>query len=368
MSNLHKERLQSLDFFRGLTMLLLLAEGTNLYYFLNVAVPENSIYQKLTLQLYHAEWHGMHFWDLIQPYFTFIIGVAMVFSLKKRLSGGAGWSKTFTHMLFRCTALFFLGIMLQSIYEERLVWDLHNILTLLSINILITFLVFQFPWRSQLVISFGLLMITEILYRYVSIDGFDQPLVKHHNFGTYIDMLFMGRTHSAGWVVFNSIPATAHMIWGVLTGRLLIDKCSTGKKINILALASLGGLLAGYGIDWLGIIPINKKICTSSFMLASGGWCLGSFLLLYWITDVKGYKKWVPFFTVIGMNPIFIYIFSRTVGRGFLNNFVHIFTKGFMGWAGLSDGIINLTTYLIVLGCEWYICYWLYKKNIFVKI
>jgi len=316
----------------------------------------------------HAEWHGMRFWDLIQPYFTFIIGVAMVFSVKKRVSGGASWSNTFMHMLFRCAVLFFLGIMLQSIYEEKLVWDLHNILTLLSINILITFLVFQFPWRTQLVFSFGLLIITEIIYQYVSIDSFDQPLVKHHNFGTYIDMLLMGRTHPDGWVVFNSIPATAHMIWGVLTGRILIDKCSTSKKINILALASLGGLLAGYGMDWLAIIPINKKICTSSFMLASGGWCLGSFVLLYWIADIKGYKKWVPFFTIVGMNPIFVYLFSKTVGRSFLNKFVPEFTKSVMGAVGFPEWVMKISAYMLILAMEWYLCYWLYKRKIFIKL
>lgn len=364
MANLHRERLLSLDLFRGITMLLLLAEGTPLFYLLNAAAPENIFFR----QFLHAEWHGMRFWDLIQPYFTFIIGVAMVFSYEKRLSGGASWANTFTHTLFRCTILFFLGIMLQSSYEKRLVWDLHNILTLLSINILITFLVFQFPWRTQLVISFGLLITTEILYRYVSINGFDQPLVKHHNFGTYIDILFMGRTHSDGWVVFNSIPTTAHMIWGVLTARLLLDKCSTSNKINTLVLASLGGLLAGYAMDWLSITPINKKICTSSFMLASGGWCLGSFTLLYWIADIKGYKKWVPFFTIIGMNPIFVYLFSRTVGRSFLNNFVPELTKSVMGTVGVSEGITKISAYMLILAIEWYLCYWLYKRKIFIKL
>lgn len=364
MSGSYSKRLQSLDLFRGITMLLLLAEGTHIFYFLNAAAPENFFFR----QFLHAQWHGMRFWDLIQPYFTFIIGVAMFFSLNKRLGRGESWSKTFKHMLFRCLVLFSFGIILQSVYSGRLIWDLHNILTLFSISILITFLLSRFPWHTQLVVSFGLLIITEILYRYVSINGFDQPLVKHHNFGTYIDMVLMGRTHNDGWVFFNCIPATAHMIWGALTGRLLINKRDSTHIIKILGLACLGGLITGYGMDWFGISPINKKICTSSFMMASGGWCIGSFLILYWLVDIKGYKKWVSFFAIVGMNPIFIYIFSRTVGRGLLNKYMPVIIKGPLSWIGLSEGIMNLTAYMSIIGIEWCLCYWLYKKNIFIKI
>ena len=364
MSNPNSERLQSLDLFRGLTMLLLLAEGTHLFYFLNAAAPDNFLFR----QLLHAEWHGMRFWDLIQPYFTFVIGVAMAFSLNKRWGRGASWSETFKHILFRCIILFLLGILLQSLYRESLVWDLYNILTLFSVSILITFLVFRLPYRTQLFVSFALLIITELLYRYTFIEGFDQPFVKHHNFGTYVDIVLMGRTHYDGWVFFNCIPSTAHMIWGALAGKLLLTGSSVNDKIKILGLACLGGLIAGYGMDWFGISPINKKISTISFMLASGGWCLGSFLFLYWMIDIKGYKGAVGFFAVIGMNPIFIYIFSRTIGREFLNKFIPVITKSSIGWTGVSEGIMNLTAYMIILGIEWSLCYWLYKKKIFIKI
>lgn len=148
----------------------------------------------------------------------------------------------------------------------------------------------------------------------------------------------------------------------------MIDASSSNHKIKILGLACLGCLAAGYGIDWLGISPINKKICTSSFMLASGGWCLGSFLLLYWAVDIKGYKKWAPFFAIVGMNPIFIYIFSRTIGREVFNKFIPVAIKGSMSWVGLSEGIMNFTAYMIIFGMEWWLCYWLYKKKIFIKI
>ena len=102
MSKYVHERLLSLDLFRGLTMLLLIAEGTKLYYFMNVAVPQDSIFSDLAKQFYHAQWHGMHFWDLVQPYFTFIVGVAMAFSLKKRQEKGDSWIQNFKYIIVRC--------------------------------------------------------------------------------------------------------------------------------------------------------------------------------------------------------------------------------------------------------------------------
>jgi predicted acyltransferase len=368
MPKLNNERLLSVDLFRGITMLLLLAEGTHIFYFINGVVPQGIFLSRLAGQFLHAEWHGMHFWDLIQPYFTFIVGISMAFSLKKRWERGEVWLTTFKHILFRCALLFFLGILLQSGYRERLVWELWNILTQLSISILITFLIFRFPYITQLIISFGLLFVTEILYRYISLDGFDQPFVKDHNFGAFVDLMLMGKTNHDGWVAFNSIPTTAHVIWGVLTGKVLLNVNNSDQRIKILGFSCLFGLLIGYGLDWTGISPINKKICTSSFIIASGGWSLASFLFLYWLAEIKGYRRGGAFFTVVGMNPIFIYVFSRTVGRSFLSTYVLIFTKGFTDWIGLSESIMHFTTYMIILGLEWYLCYWLYKKRIFIKI
>ncbi|MHA2219786.1 MAG: DUF5009 domain-containing protein, partial [Candidatus Hodarchaeales archaeon] len=268
----------------------------------------------------------------------------------------------------RCTILFSLGIVLQSGYRESFAWELWNILTQLSVSIIITFLIFRFPSLIQLVISFVLLLITETLYRYFSIDGFEQPFVRDHNFGTFVDLMLMGKTHPDGWVAFNCIPNTAHMIWGVLTGNVIINTNRSTQNVKILGVACITALIIGYGLDWFDISPINKKISTGSFVMASGGWCLASFVFLYWLADIRKYRGGITFFIVVGMNPIFIYVFSRTIGRGFLNEFLSIFTKSFMRLVGYSESIMFLITALLVLVMEWYLCYWLYKKNIIIKI
>ncbi len=368
MNDLANKRLLSLDLFRGLVMFLLLAEHVDLYYLLTFVAPENHVISMFVNQLFHHEWNGMHFFDLVQPYFTFVIGVAMAFSLNRRWHNGERWMESFKHIIVRCAILFVLGIILRCCVQKKLVWDLWNILTILSVNIFISFLIFRFRDSTKLAISFGLLLFMELLYRSFMVEGFDQPFVKGGNVGTIIDLALMGKVHHDGWVFVNSIPTTAHVIWGIVAGNLLLKQRKAMDKFWILAFAGMAGILIGYGMDLMNISPINKHLSTSSFIIVSGGWCLITYAVFYWLIDVKGYKQWTGFFVIIGMNPIFIYIFSRTVGTYWFHDFVAIFTKGIMIQAGVSEGIMNLITYLSILGFEWYLCYWLYKRKIYIKI
>jgi len=183
-----------------------------------------------------------------------------------------------------------------------------------------------------------------------------------------MDTVLMGKINLRGWVAINCIPTAAHTIWGVLVGKILISNQPALKKAMIIAVAGVIGLLIGYSMDWSGLTPIIKRISTSSFVIASGGWCLIALALCYWLIDIKGYKRGVVFFAIVGMNPIFIYMFSETVGQQWFNGFIAIFSNGFLRWLGVNLGIIHVINALVVLGLEWYICYWLYKKRIFIKI
>jgi predicted acyltransferase len=362
------ERLISLDIFRGIVMFLLLAEHVDLYYLFTFVAPENNLVSAGVRQFFHHEWDGMYFWDLIHPYFTFIIGMAMAFSLKKRRSWGEKWIQTFRHIIYRCLALFVLGIILRCCVQKMLVWELWNILTLFSINIFITFLIFRFRNSTKLIVSIAFLLITELAYHSFWVEGFNQPYIKDHNFGAYLDLILMGKIHRNGWVFFSFLPTTVHMIWGVLAGNLLLSMRTAPEKFKILVIAGLSGLVAGLLLDFFNLSPINKHLTTSAFIMVSGGWCFITYAVLYLLVDIKGYQKWAVFFTVVGINPIFIYLFSRTVGRYWFHGTVAVFTRGFMNQFIASEGIINLVTYLIILGLEWYLCYWLYNKRIFFKI
>ena len=292
----------------------------------------------------------------------------MTLSLNKRWARGDSWLLTFNHVLYRCAVLFLLGIILQSGFRNELVWELWNILTQLSLSIFITFMIIRLPHATKFIISICMLLITELLYRNFLVEGFNQPFLQHQNFGSSIDLLLMNKTHPDGWVAFNFIPTTAHMIWGVLVGSLLLNSHSKSLKVKILILSGIIGILIGYGMDAAGISPINKYISTSSFVIVSGGWCVITFALFYWVIELKKFKRWTQFFVVIGMNPIFIYVLSRILGRKWLYPFVAIFTTGVFGRFIDSEGVITLITCIVILTIEWYICYWLYKKKIFIKI
>lgn len=360
-------RLQSLDLFRGLVMFLLVAGGTGLYGALTDLTTEGTFWASLVAQFDHHPWDGLRFWDLIQPYFMFIVGVAMVYSIYRRWDRGDSWDQTFRHIIVRCLVLFFLGVILHCSYAGKLVWELWNVLTQLSFTILISFLLMKLPLRAQIIISFAILGLTEFLYRVWPVAGYDQPFTPDHNFGSWMDMQLMGHLSTGHWVAINALPTTAHTLWGVIAGRILRSTRTDAKKIRLLVIGGLVGLILGYGLHYAGVTPIIKRICTSSFVIVSGGWCLLTLAFFYWLVDVAGCRRGSLFFIIVGMNPIFIYLFGNTVG-GWFKDFVAIFSGGFSTWLGLADPVVAVVNALAVLALEWGLCYWLYKREIFIRI
>lgn len=358
-------RLISLDVFRGLTMFFLVAEGAGVYQAFQNPAFQGTFISPIVTQFTHHPWHGLRFWDLIQPFFMFIVGVAMPFSFAKRWERGDSWGQTFRHVAYRSAVLFLLGVILHCGYAGRLVFELWNVLTQLSFTYLVAFLMMRRSAGTQIGFTFLLLLLTELAYRLWPVPGFDQPFVKDHNFGSYMDLVLMGKLNDGGgWVAINCIPTTAHTMWGVLAGFLLRSDRIHLEKVKILALAGLAGVVAGYALD--PVTPIIKRICTSSFVIVSGGWSLLALAFSYWLVDVQKIQGWALFAIVFGMNSIFIYMFTNTVGMQWLNGFVKIFTSGFLGWMGAAG--VQVVTALVVLALEWALCYWLFRRRIFLKI
>ena len=362
-------RLLSLDFFRGITMFLLVAEGTALWSVLVKEPVAGTFLEPFFNQFHHHPWNGLRFWDLVQPFFMFIVGVAMPFSYAKRKKRGDSRSKITKHIIRRCIILLAFGVGLHCGYQRKLVWELWNVLSQLSVTILIAYFLMQYKWSVQILVSIGLLVATEMAYRFFPLEGYNQPFVKDHNFGSWMDMVLMGKINrGGGWVAINFIPTAAHTIWGVVAGQVLMSGKTGNTKIKLIAGAGAILLLFGYLLDWTSITPIIKRICTSSFVLASGGWALLVLALSYWFIDIKKINRWIFPFVIVGMNPIFIYLFSNTVGGQWLNGFVSIFTDGVLSSLGASEFILNLFASLTILTLEWLLCYYLYRKKIFFKI
>ncbi len=348
-------------------MLLLAAESCLLYESLQ-ALQLPGLADTVVQQFFHHPWHGLRFWDLVQPAFMTMAGAAMYIAYYYKQQKGISWQQNFKHIATRCFKLFICGTVLHCVYAGRLVWELWNVLTQLSFTTLVAYLIIRSSTSFQISFSIALLLLTEVLYRLVLMPGYNQPFVSGHNFGNWMDTVLMDKINSDGWVAINCIPTAAHTIWGVLAGRLLISNNNTGTKIKALLAAAILLLIAGYLLNALHITPIIKRISTSSFVLVSGGWVLLILAGLYWIIDIKRWNKYAWIFVVVGMNAIFIYLFFETIGMQWLNHTVGIFANGITNTAHLSSKAGNLISATTTLLIEWGLCYFLYKKKIFFKL
>ncbi|MEO5998591.1 MAG: DUF5009 domain-containing protein [Chitinophagaceae bacterium] len=359
------KRLMSLDLMRGLIMVLLALESTGLYEHLEDAGKGTAIDGYMT-PFFHHPWHGLHFWDLVQPAFMFMAGTAMAYSLHKQQQQGMRWSQSFKKILKRCGWLFFWGVLDYAVGKDGLSFKLWDVLTQLSFTTLVAFLIFRWSWAAQIIGCVGSLLLTEILYRFTHVPGFDQPFTDQHNFGNYVDLVIMNIINKGGWVAINVIPTAVHTIAGALTGKLLLS-----NKTNKLRLILLWGTIAlggGFALDWAGITPIIKRIATSSFTLASLGWCLFGLALCYWWIDVRNHRKHLQFFLVIGMNSLFIYLFFEIVASRWFNDYVTAVIKGLLDLAHTPETVGLIISSLCIFALEWGMCYFLYRKKIFFRV
>jgi predicted acyltransferase len=343
---------------------LLALESTALYEHLSTATEGTAI-NGLIQQFFHHPWNGLRFWDLVQPAFMFMAGTAMALSLHKQEQKGISWNHRFRKILKRCFWLFFWGVLDYAVRKHGLSFELWDVLTQLAFTTLVAFLIFNWPAYAQIIFCVGLLLLTEILYRFTNIPGFDQPFTDQHNFGNYMDLILMNKINGDGWVAINCIPTAVHTVAGALAGKLLI---SGKEKIKPMLLWGLICLLIGYGLDLAGITPIIKRIATSSFTIASLGYCLLGLALCYWWIDIKDHRKYLKFFTIVGMNSIFIYLFFEIVGHRWFNGYVGAITNGLMNMINTPETLRNIITSLCIFTLEWLLCYFLYKKKIFFKL
>ncbi len=359
-----KGRMLSLDFFRGLTMFLLIAEFTHLFSNLTDPSLDGTFLSAFGQQFHHHPWNGLRFWDLIQPFFMFIVGVAIPFAVGNRKKRGQSDAQIRRHVFQRAFLLLLLGWGLYCIDAGQIVFRFQNVLAQLSVTYLIAYLIMNKSATFQIAFSIGLIVLTEAIYRTFGIEGFNHPFTPSENFGTWLDLQYGGADMGGHWVSFNAIPTTAHTIWGVLAAQLLRSDKSSRVKLNTLIIAGVIALIVGYALN--PITPIIKRICTSSFVLASGGWTILSLAFCYWLIDLKKKTIGVRFFAIVGMNSLFIYLFAHMGGAGFIEDIVKPFVEALFKWTGtLSTKFIISTVILFFL---WYLCYWLYKKKIFFRI
>jgi predicted acyltransferase len=352
---------------RGLIMVLLMLESTGLYSHLNEYAQGTGWYF-LTVQFEHHPWHGLRAWDLVQPGFMFMAGAALALSLDKQRQKGIPWGQSFKKALRRSGWLFFWGVLDYAVRPGGLSFELWDVLTQLSFTLLVAFLIFRWNITSQILFSIGLLVLTELLYRCTHVPGFDQPFTDQHNFGNYIDTILMHKINPGGWVAINCIPTAAHTIWGAVAGKLLLSNKPGITKVRYLLFAGLFCLAAGYLLDLANITPIIKRIATSSFTLASGGYAILLLTLCYWWIDIREHRQHLLFFQVVGMNSIFIYLFFEIVGDRWFNGYITAIASGLLQIAHMPAFVQAIFSSLCIFALEWGLCYFLHKRKIFFKL
>jgi predicted acyltransferase len=142
---------------------------------------------------------------------------------------------------------------------------------------------------------------------------------------------------------------------------------TSAEKIKLMVIAGVAGLLIGFGLDLANITPIIKKIATSSFVFASGGWAILALCYSYWLIDVKGnFENGVKPFIIVGMNCIFIYLLFEVGGADIVSDIFRPFISTLFSWTG--ELMTKILISLSVWASLWYVCYWMYKNKIFIKI
>lgn len=362
-----QRRLVSLDFYRGLIMIILILGETEFFTKLNLAT-DNSFTRFLATQFVHSKWHGLHFWDLLLPAFMLIAGVALAFSYNKQQQLGYTWKQSFVKVLKRSFWLLFWGVLIYSVRNQKLNLQFSNVLTELSFATMVAFLIIKLSPIWQLTVSLLCLLIPELLLRLINVPGYEQPFVDQHNFANYVDLVLLGKVNKGYGTTLNCLPSAAHTIWGMMAGQFLLSAGRATKKCRYIIICGMLALIIGIALDISGITPVLKWIASGSFILVTGGISLIVLGILYLWIDVRKNQRYLFFFTIVGLNSIFIYLFLNFIGGKWMNHYIETLCSGLLNLVNIPIVVGATISCLIIFSIEWYLCYFLYKKKIFFKL
>jgi predicted acyltransferase len=364
-------RLLSLDVFRGLTIAAMLLVNN----------PGTTQFGYHWLQ--HAEWNGCRPPDLIFPFFLFIVGVSMTYSLAKQRHLGTGRGAVLKKVVRRAFIIFAIGMLLNLLPSFD--WEVTRIPGVLQ-RIALCYLgaslvVLATGIRGQAITAVLLTLVYATLMRWVPVPGYGAGVLKPDtNLAAYIDRALMaGHLWHHNWDpegLLSSLPAISTTLLGVLAGQWLQSPRTGNQRALGLLVGGVSGIALGLVMNaWL---PINKTLWTSSYVVFTGGAALIGLGLSFWLVDLHGYRRWATPFVVFGTNAILAYALSTLMAK-------------LLAWWTVTraDGVhVILKTYIFeryflplatprqasVLYALAFVLLWLgltsllYRKRIFVKI
>lgn len=364
-------RLGSLDALRGFDMLWIMG-GDSIGHAL-AQLHAGGLLGLLALQLNHVDWEGFRFYDLIFPLFIFMVGVSLVFSLSRQVTG-AGRSGAIRKIVQRSVILYLLGIIYyggisESVDQIRLLGVLQRI----AICYLFAGLLFCFFKTRGIAIACGILLVGYwAMMTFVPVPGGEAGnFAEGKNLANWFDSQYLplrkwDGTHDPEGIL-STIPAIGSCLFGVLAGILLYHNGISGyKKIGILI--GGGALTLALGYAWSLQFPIIKKLWTSSYVLVAAGYSAFFLALFYWLIDVMGFRKWAIPFIWIGMNAILIYMLGNVLS---FDDLAARFIGGPVRTsidAAFMDGMGDVCISVLGMVFAVCVCGFLYRKKIFIKV
>ncbi len=383
----------AVDVYRGLVMLLMMAEVLR-FARVSAAFPTSLFWKVLAWNQTHSEWFGCSLHDTIQPSFSFLVGVALPYSIASRLAKGSTFWKLFVHALWRSLVLVALGVFLRSMDRSQTYFTFEDTLSQIGFGYPFLFLLgFRPPkWAwAALGIILGGYWLVWALYPLPGA-GFDWQSVgvsaawnAQHNFtgfaahwnknnlGNRFDQWFLNLFprddvfvyNRGGYLTLSFIPTLGTMIVGLVAGRWLR---AAAPRIPMKGLLTAGviGAAAGLLLHYAHICPVVKRILTPSWTLFSGGLCFLFLAVFSWVIDVKRHRKWTFPLVVIGMNSIAAYCIAHFLEKFITTSFrIHLGPNFF---EFLGTGLQPLMEGATVLLCYWLVLFWMYRRKLFLKV
>lgn len=361
-------RLASLDVFRGITVAAM------------ILVNNPGTWSRVYSPLLHAKWHGCTPTDLVFPFFLFIVGVSIVLAYSKKLKRGVDRKTLLPKIIRRTLTLFGLGLFLSAIpnFDFGTI-RIPGVLQRISLVFLGAALIYLYtPPRRLPILLVGVLLLYWLLMQLVPVPGVGPPsLEPESNLGAWIDRTLLSGhlwSQSVTWDpegVLSSLPALGTGIMGLITGQYLISEHDPKEKV--IQFFMWGAICIVSGLFWGLVFPINKALWTSSYVLYSGGIALQFLALLYWVIDIKGQDGWTAPFTAYGRNAITAYVASGVIAT--YCNVIQVdgqplkawlFERLFVSWLPpYLDSLVAAVTFVLIL---WIPLWWMYKKNIIIKV
>jgi predicted acyltransferase len=371
-------------------MILLAVNGFGLA---TLAKDSDSAFLKwLGFQTSHPEWlshfhlFGFALWDLIQPAFMFIVGVAVPYSYAKRAALRESRGRIMAHAWTRSLLLILLGVFLSSTRAKETQWIFTNVLSQIGLGYPFLALLAGRALRTQVIAGAAVLAATWLLFAFYPVavtpaeaaaggagqlTGFFAHWSIHTNVAAVFDQWFLNlfprsevyEGNPGGYTTLNFVSAFVTMLIGLICGELLRNpEVAPAAKVKRLLLGA--AVMLGVGVLFgMTVCPIVKRIWTPSWVLFSGAYVVALLALFYAVIDVKGWKPGVWILVVAGLNPLALYLMGQ-LSKGWTLAQLKIHLPDFV-FAGAADPVVEALLPAVIF---WLVVWWMHRNRVYLRL